>query len=473
MPESGVNTAMVTVKNRVARNSVLAAVLITAFKFAVGLMTGSLGILSEALHSSLDLVAAVITFLSVRVSDKPADADHTYGHGKFENFSAFLEMTLLLLTCVWIIYEACYRLFFHHVEIEPSPWAFVVMGLSILVDMWRSQALGAVARRYNSQALQADALHFATDIWSSAVVIVGLVAVQAGRRWGIGWLSYADPLSALGVAAIIFTVSLRLARKTVDALLDAAPGDVRLSIEREVARVPGVLAVERVRLRRAGNKFFVEIDVAEERNLTFQAASQIGELVTQEVQQLLGEADVSVTTVPRAGSRETIFDRIRAAALRNNVSVHDISVQDLDGKIHVEMDVELNETLTLLAAHDRVTALEDDIRAHVPEIASILSHIENEPATIEASQEILEDAEMEAALHRLGTLFPEIVDIHDVVIKSMKQRLYLSCHVTMKDDLTLARVHEVQTDLEIRLLNAAPQLYRVLIHPEPQTDNQR
>jgi cation diffusion facilitator family transporter len=464
---------MVTVKNRVARNSVLAAVLITAFKFAVGLMTGSLGILSEALHSSLDLVAAVITFLSVRVSDKPADADHTYGHGKFENFSAFLEMTLLLLTCVWIIYEACYRLFFHHVEIEPSPWAFVVMGLSILVDMWRSQALGAVARRYNSQALQADALHFATDIWSSAVVIVGLVAVQAGRRWGIGWLSYADPLSALGVAAIIFTVSLRLARKTVDALLDAAPGDVRLSIEREVARVPGVLAVERVRLRRAGNKFFVEIDVAEERNLTFQAASQIGELVTQEVQQLLGEADVSVTTVPRAGSRETIFDRIRAAALRNNVSVHDISVQDLDGKIHVEMDVELNETLTLLAAHDRVTALEDDIRAHVPEIASILSHIENEPATIEASQEILEDAEMEAALHRLGTLFPEIVDIHDVVIKSMKQRLYLSCHVTMKDDLTLARVHEVQTDLEIRLLNAAPQLYRVLIHPEPQTDNQR
>src|SRR5579864_8506084 len=152
-------------KRAVAGNSVLAAVLITGLKIVVGVTTGSLGILSEAAHSGLDLVAAIITFLSVRVSDKPADADHQYGHGKVENFSAFIETGLLLLTCVWIIYEAIKRLFFKHVEIEPTAWAFVVMLLSIGVDLWRSRALGKIAEKYDSQALEADALHFSTDVW--------------------------------------------------------------------------------------------------------------------------------------------------------------------------------------------------------------------------------------------------------------------------------------------------------------------
>src|SRR5438094_9463428 len=161
-------------KRAVAGNSVLAAFAITALKIAVGFTTGSLGILSEAAHSGLDLIAAIITFFSVRVSDKPADADHQYGHGKVENFSAFIETGLLLLTCVWIIYEAVKRLFYHHVEIEPGIAAFVVMFLSMCVDYWRSRALAKIAVKYDSQALEADALHFSTDIWSSGVVALGL-----------------------------------------------------------------------------------------------------------------------------------------------------------------------------------------------------------------------------------------------------------------------------------------------------------
>ncbi len=175
-------------KRSVAGHSVLAALAITTLKIVVGVTTGSLGILSEALHSGLDLIAAIITLMSVRVSDKPADADHQYGHGKVENFSAFIETGLLLLTCVWIIYESAKRLFFHHVEIEPSIAAFAVMFISMAVDFWRSRALGRIAAKYDSQALEADALHFSTDIWSSGIVVIGLLLVLLGRIYGIGWL---------------------------------------------------------------------------------------------------------------------------------------------------------------------------------------------------------------------------------------------------------------------------------------------
>src|SRR4051812_5914269 len=209
-------------KRAVAGNSVLAALAITTLKIVVGATTGSLGILSEAAHSGLDLVAAVITFFSIRVSDKPADADHQYGHGKVENFSAFIETGLLLLTCIWIIYEATKRLFFHHMEIEPSVAAFVVMFISMGVDFWRSRALGRIAVKYDSQALEADALHFSTDIWSSGVVVLGLLLVLLGRRYQVGWLRDADPLAALMVAGLVVSVSWRLARRTIDALLDAA-----------------------------------------------------------------------------------------------------------------------------------------------------------------------------------------------------------------------------------------------------------
>src|SRR5262250_2674549 len=224
-------------KRAAAGNTVLAAIVITGLKIAVGLTTGSLGILSEAAHSGLDLIASVLTFFSVRVSDKPADADHQYGHGKVENFSAFIETGLLLLTCLWIVSEAIKRLFFHHVEIIPSLAAFLVMLFSMTVDFWRSRALGRIAEKYDSQALEADALHFSTDIWSSAVVIVGLLLVMLGRTWNIGWLRIADPIAALFVAGVVVYVSSRLARRTIDALLDAAPTGVRSQIIAAVSHV--------------------------------------------------------------------------------------------------------------------------------------------------------------------------------------------------------------------------------------------
>ncbi|HKN35681.1 MAG TPA: cation diffusion facilitator family transporter [Terriglobales bacterium] len=460
-------------KRAVAGNSVLAAIAITSLKSVVGVSTGSLGILSEAAHSGLDLIAALVTFFSIRVSDKPADADHQYGHGKVENFSAFLETGLLLLTCVWIVYESVLRLFYRHVDIEPSLAAFAVMCLSMIVDYWRSRALGRIASKYDSQALEADALHFSTDIWSSAVVLLGLLLVALGRTYGVDWLRDADPIAALFVAVVVVYVSWRLTRKTVDALLDAAPSGVRSKIVDAVSQVAGVLEVDRVRIRRAGNRYFADLSIGLSRNVTFQRSEQMADAVTVAVHSVLPDADVVVHSIPRALRGENIFDRIRAVATRHNLNVHDVSVQDLRGRLHVEQHLELDERLTLLEAHDRVTLLESEIRHDVPEISSILTHIESEPATIETGDEVVRDRGLERRLKAVVTEFPEIVDMHDVQFKRVRDRLYVSCHCTMSDDLPLSRVHDIQTALEIRFKQDAPELFRVLIHPEPQTDNRR
>jgi len=460
-------------KRAVAGSSVLAAMAITLLKIVVALTTGSLGILSEAAHSGLDLIAAIITFFSVRVSDLPADADHQYGHGKVENFSAFMETGLLLLTCVWIVYEAVRRIFYHHVEIEPSIAAFIVMFLSMCVDYWRSRALAKIAVKYDSQALEADALHFSTDIWSSGVVALGLFLVLIGRNYRIDWLRDADPIAALFVAGVVVYVSWRLARKTIDALLDAAPTGVRNRIIDAVSKVEGVLEIDRVRIRRAGNRYFADLSVGLARNVTFQRSEQVADAVTTSVHRILPDSDVMVHSSPRAQRTENIFDRIRAVATRNNLNVHDVSVQDLGGHLHVEQHLELDERLTLKEAHDQVTLLESEMRDDVPELSSILTHIESEPATIETGDEIVRDARLERRLKAIASEFPEILDMHDVQIKRVRNRLYVSCHCTLSDELPLLRVHDISTALEIRFKQDAPELFRVLIHPEPRTDNRR
>ncbi len=460
-------------KKAVALNSIYAAVGITALKIIVGITTGSLGILSEAAHSGLDLIAAAITYFSVRVSDKPADADHQYGHAKFENFSAFIETGLLLLTCFWIVYEASRRLFFHAVEIEPTIWAFAVMATSIVVDYWRSRRLRKIAQKYDSQALYADALHFSTDIWSSAVVILGLALVWAGRQYSHSLLKNADPIAALIVACIVVFVSWRLARQTIDALLDAAPTGVRNRIMQELYRVDGILEVDRVRIRKAGSRYFADVSVAMSRNVTFQKSEQVSNEVSARIRAVLPDADVVVNAVSRASRQESLFDRIRAVATRNNLNVHDISVQDIAGRLHVEQHVELDERLSLKEAHDRVTRLEGEMRNDIGEIASILTHIESEPATIETSDGPVRSPGFEQRLQTVTSRFPEVVDVHDLMFKRVGGRLYLSLHCTMLDDLPLSRVHDVQTAMEGRFRQEVPELFRVLIHPEPQTDNRR
>lgn len=461
-------------KRSVALNSVIAAVAITGLKIVVGISTMSLGILSEAAHSGLDLLAAIVTLLSVRVSDKPADAEHQYGHGKVENFSAFVETTLLLVTCIWIVWEAVRRLSGQHsVHIDPTPAAFAVLLASMAVDWWRSHKLKRIANKYDSQALEADALHFSTDIFSSGVVALGLLLVLAGRRWQLPGANKADSFAALVVSGVIVYVSWRLARQTIDALLDAAPAGYRGRIVDAALKINGVIEIERVRTRRAGNRYFADLTVGLARNVTFQRSGQVVGEISDAVHKILPDCDVVIHSVPRETAHENIFDRIRAVVSRNNFSVHDVSVQDLSGRLHVEQHMELDENMSLRSAHDLVTQLEGEIRNDVPEISTILTHIESEPATIEPGNAVVRDAALEQRLKPILRDFPEVVDMHEIEIKRVRNKVYMSCHCTFPDNLPLSRVHEISTELEIRFKQAEPELFKVLIHPEPLTDNTR
>jgi divalent metal cation (Fe/Co/Zn/Cd) transporter len=299
------------------------------------------------------------------------------------------------------------------------------------------------------------------------------VLVLLGRTYSIPWLAKADPIAALFVAVIVVYVSSRLARQTIDTLLDAAPAGVRGHIIEAVYSVDGVLDVDRVRIRRAGSRYFTDVSVAMSRTVTFQKSEQVANEVAERIRKLLPDSDVVVNARARASRKESLFDRIRAVATRNNLNVHDISVQDIAGKLHVEQHVELDERLNLKQAHDRVTRLEAEMKAEVPEISDILTHIESEPATIETSDGLLRVPSFEARLQAVTDGFPEVVDMHDLSFKRVGGRLYLSLHITMQDDLPLSRVHYIQTAVEGRFRQEVPELFRVLIHPEPQTDNRR
>ncbi len=233
------------------------------------------------------------------------------------------------------------------------------------------------------------------------------------------------------------------------------------------------LGVDRVRIRRAGSRYFADVSVAMSRNVTFQKSEQVANEVATRIRKLLPDADVVVNAVARASRQESLFDRIRAVATRNNLNVHDISVQDIAGNLHVEQHVELDERLSLKEAHDRVTRLENEMKQEMSEISSILTHIESEPATIETSDGLLRVPSLERRLQAVTQSFPELVDMHDLIFKRVSGRLYLSLHITMQDDLPLSRVHDIQTAVEGRFRQEVPELFRVLIHPEPQTDNRR
>src|ERR1019366_152309 len=367
-------------KRQVALHSMLAAAAMTLLKLAAGIFSGSLGVLSDAAHSGLDLVAAALTFFSVRVSDKPADEDHTYGHGKIENISSFAEVGLMAVSCVWIIWEALQRILHNTMELHHSIWPVLVLLTSICVDYWRSRQLRAVAERTGSPALATDAFHFASDIWATLAVLAGLGASWMGAYLHVQWLRYADPVAAVVVSLVILRITMRLTRETVEVLMDQIPAETRRRIIREAEQVPGVLAVEQARVRRAGAAYFADLTLALPRSYTFEHTGELVRAATDAVHRALPEADVVIHTVPRQARAESIFDRVRAVAARNNVAVHEVSVQSHHGRLRVEQHLELDETLPLLKAHEFVCLLEAEILREVPEIDGVLTHIESEPA---------------------------------------------------------------------------------------------
>ena len=279
-------------KKRVAISSVIAAVFLTGSKFVVGILTGSLGLLSEALHSCLDLVAAVVTYFSVRISDKPADKEHQFGHGKVENMSALIQTVLLLVTCGWIIYEAVYRLITKNVEIEVNVWSYIVVITSIIVDISRSRALSRVAKKHNSQALEADAIHFSTDIWSSCVVLLGLICAQFG-------LYFADPIAALFVALIVLYICYKLGKKAIDILLDKAPTQSYESVIEILDNHSEIKKYHNLKLRTAGADTFVSFNIHLEPAMNFIDIHTFCDHLEKDIQQKIPRCEVYIHAEPQ------------------------------------------------------------------------------------------------------------------------------------------------------------------------------
>ena len=365
-------------KRGVALSSLLAAVALTGTKLVVGLLTNSLGILAEAAHSALDLVAAAMTLWAVRVSAQPADRQHTYGHGKFENLSALVETLLLLLTCVWIVYESVRRLWFREgVEVLVNAWSFIVVILSIVVDYSRSRALSRAAKKHESQALEADALHFSTDIWSSLVVLAGLCGVAVAKGVGMPWLEKADAAAALGVAVIVIWISFQLGKRSIDALVDTVPRGLQEQVAASAAGVPGVQEVRKVRLRRSGPDVFADVTLTVNHATPFEKTHDIADQAEAAVRALLPRADVVVHIEPVAAPHEDLPTTIRVLAARHGLGAHGIRIyQDEAGRRAVELHLEVSESLSLEKAHQQATTFEEELRKAIPEMARIVTHLE-------------------------------------------------------------------------------------------------
>jgi cation diffusion facilitator family transporter len=455
-------------KQAVALASVATATLLVGLKLGVGVATGSLGILSEAAHSALDLVAAAVTYFSVRVSDRPADYDHPFGHGKVESLAAFTETGLLMVACAAIVTEAVRRLFFHAVHVEPSAWAFAVMVISALLDSLRSRALFRVARKYQSQALEADALHFSMDVWSSLAVILGLAFVLIAHERHIPFLEHADSLAALIVAAITLYISLQLGRRTVDALVDAAPEGTSARIAASLSQVPGGVLPERIRVRQSGPQLFVDLRLTLPGDIAFEHAQTMVESVESKVRELFPTADVVIHATPQAPAASDTVARVRAVANRLNFKVHDVTAYEVKGRVRVNLDLEVDPSLTLQAAHDRATRLESAIEGQIEEISEVNVHIEPlfdrvEPA---AETEIVA-SDLETKLMRIARETPGLVDCHSLEAHEVGSNVHVAMHCTLEPDLPVARVHDITEELEFRFRQAFPQILKVSIHAEP------
>jgi cation diffusion facilitator family transporter len=448
-------------KARVAAISIIASAAMAAAKFVVGIAIGSLALISEALHSSVDLVATVITWLVVRFSDRPADAEHHYGHGKLESLSALGVIAMLYVLAGGILVEAYSRLR----EGAPPPTLsaipFAVLLLDIAVNLWRAFALHRTARDTKSQALAADALHFASDVLGSVAVIVGLALSGLGYAWG-------DAAAAIGVAVVISALGLRLARSTVETLLDQAPAGVSETAAAAIKAVPGVVDVERLRVRMVGPTHFIDAVVQVPRTYPIDRIDEIKRKAQEAVTQALDDADLTFTAVPVARNNESVRERIMVIARNSGLAVHHVTVHDLGGKLTVSIDLEVDGEMALAAAHDIAQDLERNIREEFGDDVEVDTHIEPlepelplgsdaAPERIDAIRTALSGFAAGGAIH----------DIHNVRVRDTDAGEIVNFHCRAAPSMSVIKVHENVDEIERALRRAFPTVKRVISHAEP------
>ncbi len=449
-------------KVKVALNSVFWSMFLTLMKGVVGFLTGSLGILSEALHSALDLGAALLTFFSVRVSDKPADERHPYGHSKIESISALIESALLFVTSLWIIYEAIKRLVFNKVEIEITWYAFVVIIISIFVDISRSRALMKVAKETKSQALEADALHFSSDIWSSGAVLIGLVCVYFK-------IPAADTIAALVVAIIVLRAGYKLSKRTFDVLIDAAPTGITEIIKEEARKIEGVIGIPSIRVRPAGATLFVEISIEVSRKISQEKAKSIGKNVEDKIKEKINNAEITISTMPIALNNETIIENIQILAHSHDVSVHDITVHLVDNKKYINFDLEVGADLKISEAHAIADKLENSIKKEFGDDIEINTHIEPLRSNMLEGKKIekIEEEKIIKKINDISNKFKDIYEIHNFEIRKINEKIFISFHAHTNGNTLLENAHDEAGDLEYLIKQNIKNVARVVVHLEP------
>jgi cation diffusion facilitator family transporter len=450
-------------KEKVALTSIAASAGLTVAKAVVGLSTGSLAILSEAGHSLIDFGATVMTYAAVRVSGKPADEQHHYGHGKIESVSALGETALLFLLSGVVIWEAIKRLIEHedHIVVA-SAWAFGVIVVSIAVDFFRARAVSRTAVATRSQALEADALHFSSDLWASLAVLVGLTGVWFGLPW-------ADSAAALTVALLVCIAGWRLGRRTIDTLTDTAPEGATAKVTEIAEKVPGVVTVEQVRARAVGDKTFIDLAVTVSRTMPLERVGALKDAVASAIRNRIPGAEPNVTTDPVALDSETVLDRVMVIARNRALAVHHVTVHAIGDHLAVSLDLEVSGKLSLGAAHDLADKLEDAIAAELGPTVEVETHIEplqpQETPGREAPPERVRAVEI--ALAELAPESRTIRDIHDVRVRETDEGEIVNFHCRVDPDLSVQSVHEKVDALERALRVRSPSIKRVIGHAEP------
>ncbi|MBR1187700.1 cation diffusion facilitator family transporter [Bradyrhizobium sp. AUGA SZCCT0160] len=448
-------------KTNVAAISIFASAGMAAAKFAVGIAIGSLALISEALHSSVDVIATIITWLVVRVSDQPADAEHHYGHGKFESLSALFVIALLYVLAGGILVESWSRLRDGAPPPTLSAIPFVVLVIDIGVNFWRARALHRTARETKSQALAADALHFASDVLGSTAVIIGLVLTGFGYAWG-------DTAAAIAVAVMISLLGLRLGRSTIETLLDRAPEGAAEKATAAIRAVPGVVGVERLRVRMVGPTHFIDAIVNVPRTYPIDRVEAIKRIAQAAVSQALGDADLTFTAVPVARDNESVRERIMVIARNSGLAVHHVTVHDLGGRLTVSIDLEVDGDMALSAAHDIAHELERSIREDFGEDVEVDTHIEplepELPHGTDASPERVEV--IKAALTGFAAN-GAIHDIHNVRVRDTDAGEIVNFHCRAAPSMSVIKVHENVDEIERALRRAFPTIKRVISHAEP------
>jgi cation diffusion facilitator family transporter len=450
-------------KERVALTSIALSAGLTTSKAAVGFVSGSLALLSEAAHSAIDCIATIMTYFAVRISGKPADEEHHYGHGKVESITALAETALLFVLSGVVIWEAVSRLFGGHGHaVEATIWAFAVIVASVVIDFFRARLLYRVARDTGSEALEADALHFSSDMWSSIAVLIGLGAVAMGYAW-------ADSAAAIVVAVFVCVAGWRLGRRTIQTLTDTAPAGAAETIASAAERIRGVVAVESVRARPVGDKLFTDIVLAVNRGLPLDQVEQVKRQAADAVREALPRAEVNIATAPRALDSESVIERVMVIARNRALAVHHVTVHDIRGKLSVSLDLEVDHKLSLGQAHEIADRLEQALAGELGSDVEIETHIEPlqpdalgreaPPERVRAVQETL--AEVAAAGGMLR-------DVHNVRVRETDEGEIVNFHCRVDPALTVQAVHEKVDDLERALKRRSPSIKRVIGHAEPE-----